>query len=104
MSHTIENSNATRVSMREGQAADARFLALLLRQPPDQNRDEDDVVDAENDLEQRQRDERQPGLRVGQQLHHAREGSGVLRQMIDRGLLHAREHVLGRETAVERHR
>jgi hypothetical protein len=34
------------------------------RQPLHEDRDEDDVVDAENDLEQRQRDERQPEMRI----------------------------------------
>src|SRR5262245_7980802 len=57
---------------RERKPADARRVALLRRQPPDENRDEDDVVDAENDLEQRQRDECDPGLWVGEQLEHAR--------------------------------
>ena len=40
----------------------ARALLLILRQLPRQDRDEDDVVDAEDDLEERQRDERDEQL------------------------------------------
>ena len=40
---------------RQRQAQLARPLALLLRQLPRQDRDEDDVVDAEDDLEDGQR-------------------------------------------------
>src|SRR5690606_20249508 len=38
--------------------------SLLRRQPPGQDRNEDDVVDAENDLERRQRQEADPGTGV----------------------------------------
>ena len=40
------------------------------RQPAHQDRDEDDVVDAENDLERGQREERYPGVRIGEHLDH----------------------------------
>jgi hypothetical protein len=38
-------------------------------QPVDQDRDEDDVVDAQHQLERGEGDERDPGLRIEQQLH-----------------------------------
>jgi hypothetical protein len=40
---------------------------LRRRQALDQDRDENDVVDAENDLEQRQCQERQPEMWIGDQ-------------------------------------
>ena len=55
---------------REREAADPRRLLALGRQPPDQDRDEDDVVDAEDDLQRRQRQECDPGARLGQQRQH----------------------------------
>ena len=51
-----------------------RAFLLLLRQLSGEDRDEDDVVDAENDLEHRQRDEADPDLWVGEPFH-AREDS-----------------------------
>ena len=47
-----------------------RAVALCFRQPADQDGDEDDVVDAEDDLQHGQRDQGQPGLRVGHPFHH----------------------------------
>ena len=70
VSHTMENSSAMRVSIANASPLMRADFALLLRQPPDQDRDEDDVVDAEDDLERGQRDEGEPRLRVGEQLHH----------------------------------
>ena len=49
----------------------ARARLLRRRQLPGQDRDEDDVVDAEDDLEERQRREGDPDLRVGQPVHRA---------------------------------
>src|SRR5262249_31368986 len=66
-------------------------------QPLDQDGDEDDVVDAENDLEQRQREERQPEVWTGDQ-----STASPLRQVIERGLLDRGEQVLGGESEVER--
>ena len=43
---------------------------LLRRQATGEYGDEDDVVDPEHDLEDRQRDERGPNLRVGEKLHN----------------------------------
>ena len=63
---------------RQREAGDARRLAPLRRQPAHQDGDEDDVVDAEHDLERRQRDERYPRLRIGQQLHHRAASSPSL--------------------------
>src|SRR6185295_17368978 len=40
---------------------------------PDQNRDEDDVVDAEDDLQRRERDKRDPRLGIQQPFHVSRQ-------------------------------
>ena len=55
---------------RHEQAEAAREFAPLLRQLVDQDRDEDDVVDAEHELERGERREGDPGLRVGEQFEH----------------------------------
>jgi hypothetical protein len=47
---------------RKRQAEHPGALPLRLGQPTDQNADEDDVIDAEDDLEKRQRRERDPRL------------------------------------------
>ncbi len=53
-----------------GQDADAPGpVALVVRQLVGQDGDEDDVVDAEDDLERRQRQQRDPDLGVQQQVH-----------------------------------
>ena len=52
-----ENSSTMRMSIARQQADPPRPLLLRGRQLARQNRDEDDVVDAEHDLEERQRDE-----------------------------------------------
>ena len=51
----------------EEQADAARVLALLALELVDQDRDENDVVDAEHQLERRQREKRDPNLRIGQE-------------------------------------
>ena len=48
----------------------ARELALFLRQLVHQDRDEDDVVDAQHDLERGERRERDPGIGVGDPVEH----------------------------------
>ena len=53
----------------ERQAQAASTVGLLLGQARNQDRDEDDVVDAEDGLEQRERGERDPGLWVGEPVH-----------------------------------
>jgi hypothetical protein len=60
---------------REPQADVAGAVALARRQLADEDRDEDDVVDAEHDLEHRQRQQGDPGLGVRQQVH-AVQGTG----------------------------
>ena len=60
---------------RQEQADHARLPLLLGRQLVDQDRDEDDVVDAQHQLERGQRQEGDPGLRVGQEFEH-RGGGG----------------------------
>ena len=54
VSQTMENSSAMRVNIATPKAQHPRPAALRFGQAPDKNRDEDDVVDAENDLERRQ--------------------------------------------------
>ena len=58
-----------RVSIAKPEPDEARAAALRPRQTVDQDGEEDDVVDAEDDLEHRQRQEGQPGLRIGEQFH-----------------------------------
>ena len=53
----------------EPEADAPRELAPLRRQAIDQDRDEDDVVDAEHELERSQREESDPRLRIGQEFH-----------------------------------
>ena len=50
-----ENSSAMRVSIAKPEPEKARAAALQLRQPFDQHGQENDVVDAEDDLEHRER-------------------------------------------------
>jgi len=56
----IEQREARR--HRDDQSARARGALPLGRQPPDQDREEDQVVDAEDDLERGERQEREPGM------------------------------------------
>src|SRR5690554_3681346 len=56
---------------REAQPEDPCALSLRLGQAPDENGDENDVVDAEDDLEQRQRRERDPRFRRADPLHRS---------------------------------
>ena len=56
---------------REEQADAPRELAPLGRQLVDQDRDEDDVVDAEHELERGQRGKGDPGFGTAEQLDHA---------------------------------
>src|SRR5262249_47515156 len=53
----------------EREAGLAGLFALIRRQLAGEDRDEDDVVDAENDLEHRKRDKADPRLRVRQPFH-----------------------------------
>ncbi len=48
-----------------------RPCGLLLRNPGDDDRQEDDIVDAEHDFECGQRQQRGPGFRAGQECDHA---------------------------------
>src|SRR5687767_12281834 len=64
-----------------------RAWLLFLRQFPRENRDEDDVVDAKDDLEERQRQERNPDLRISQPVHNV----CVLR--VTRGLQTSRDGI-----------
>ena len=53
----------------QGQAEEARLRLLGRRQAPDQDRDEDDVVDAEDDFQGGQGQERDPDFRTGEPFH-----------------------------------
>jgi hypothetical protein len=61
----------------QAEADPARHQPLLLRHARDENRDEDDVVDAEHDLHRAQREKAGPDLRIGKPLKHV--GSVFLR-------------------------
>src|ERR1700754_2523229 len=56
---------------RESEADLARAPCLFFRDNGDDNRNENDVVDTENDLERRQRQQGSPGFRARQEFHHA---------------------------------
>ena len=64
-----ESSSADAHDHREREADLAGLVLLLGRQLAGEDRDEDDVVDAEHDLEGGQREEADPGLRVGEPVH-----------------------------------
>ena len=53
-----ESSSAMRISIASRRSEPPRLRLLRLRQPAGQDRDEDDVVDAEDDLQRRQRRQR----------------------------------------------
>jgi hypothetical protein len=55
---------------RERKADLARAARIARRAARHQHRNEHDVVDAEHDLERRQRDQRGPGIRIGQEVEH----------------------------------
>ena len=62
---------------REKEADPPREFAPRGRQPVDEDRDEDDVVDPEHQFERRQRDERDPGFRTDEKVEHR---SGYVRK------------------------
>src|SRR5687767_9154001 len=68
-----QQRNAREHRQRQPDRATTRLL--ILRQPPDKNRNENDVVDPENDLERGQRRKRQPDLRIRQNLHRVLQDS-----------------------------
>ena len=94
----IENSSASAHHHRGDQADAARALLLLLRQLGRQDRDEDDVVDPENDLQERQRDERDGQFGHGERLVFHNCGS---RPPAQAGLQHRGQRP--RPTAIRRH-
>ncbi len=67
---------------RQAEADQPSLIAPFRGQSLDEDRDEDDVVDAEDDLEQGQREKGDPGIRAGQQGDevHASEDSGDSRR------------------------
>ena len=71
--YVLEHTPAGRYMHATGDGPDAaRLAALFRRQAARQDRDEDEVVDAEDDLEERQRRERDPGLGRGDPIHGGR--------------------------------
>ena len=63
---------AMRNTKREREPDLARPQRLLRVAARHQDGDEDDVVDAEHDLEHRQGGERGPGIGVGEEFEHVR--------------------------------
>ena len=55
---------------RQPQAESACGVALRLGQATDQDRDEDDVVDAQNDFKRGERRQRYPRVRIGDPIEH----------------------------------
>ena len=64
---------------REAEADQPRTVALLGRQPLHEHGDEDHVVDAEHDLERRQREQGDPRLGVAQHVHRPSRVAGSAR-------------------------
>ena len=64
-----ENSSRTRVTIAPSSPSRRARRAAGRRQLSRQDRDEDDVVDAEDDFEERERREGNPDLRVGHPVH-----------------------------------
>ena len=58
-----DSSSTMRVTIARARPR-RRAAPLRSGQPPDEDRDEDDVVDAEDDLERGEGDQRDPGLGV----------------------------------------
>jgi hypothetical protein len=54
---------------RKSEAQCPGLVPLFLRQPADQDGDEDDIVDPENDFKGRQRYQGDPGFRVRKPFH-----------------------------------
>ena len=56
---------------RQRKADPAGATCLRLGNPRHDDGQEDDVVDAENDFERRERQQRRPGFSTGEKMHHA---------------------------------
>ena len=70
-------------SRREPQAQCARTGALRFGQPPDEDRNEYDVVYPEDDLQRCERCKRDPRLRVGQSFHVGTSGLALSNRCSD---------------------
>ena len=70
-SEVSANNSAMRKTSASPEPDPPRDLAAAGIETPDQDRDEDDVVDAEHDLERGEACERGPGVEVGQEVEHA---------------------------------
>ena len=66
VSQTTANSSARRVSIASARPHEARRALARGRQPAHQERQHHEIVDAENDLEQRQRRQRQQAVGLQQ--------------------------------------
>src|SRR5882762_10306 len=62
-----QQADADHQRQRDADPADA--LALVRRDPPDQDRDEHHVVDAQHDLHRGEREQGNPGIRIGRGVH-----------------------------------
>ena len=65
------NSSRMRKTSASDRPRRRACVGLRLGQARHQDGDEHDIVDAEHDLERAQRDERGPGMRIGQKIEHA---------------------------------
>ena len=65
----LSSSSRIRVTNAPNRPSRRALAPLLLRQLPGEDRDEDDVVDAEDDLEHGQREQSDPRVRVGDPVH-----------------------------------
>jgi hypothetical protein len=66
----MEIRSAIRIDHRGEQAGTPRALLLRSRQFAGEDRDEDDVVDAENDFEKRERRQAKQALRCEKRIHY----------------------------------
>ncbi len=69
ITQVIDSSSRMRVIIASDRPMVRPRAPLLRRQPADQDGNENDVVDAEDDLQSRQRQKRQPHLGIGQEFH-----------------------------------
>ena len=69
MIHAIDSSSTMRITIAASRPVRRACGLLRRRQLARQNRDEDDVVDAENDFEKRQRDQREQTVGGQKRIH-----------------------------------
>ena len=69
MIHAIDISSAIRMTIAASRPVRRARGCVLAGQLARENRDEDDVVDAEHDLEERERDEREEAVGCEKRVH-----------------------------------